>query len=159
MPRITCYNPLTKKMWIFGQFWKILGCFWYQFTKSYIQFMKAQTEVKPGTSKPSPLTTLHTCHTILALALKVNCVLDYFLIWTYVCGWICVCMFIFGLTTSGGILVARSWMAFPRMHMEERTNTIPRTTHALQQTDGQRSWTLGVRFLRKVEPKQQPMSS
>lgn len=36
------------------------------------------------------------------------------------------------LTTFGGILVARSWMAFPRIHREERTNTIPRMTHALK---------------------------
>lgn len=35
------------------------------------------------------------------------------------------------LTTSGSSLVARSWMAFPRMHREDKMKTTPRTTHAL----------------------------
>lgn len=57
------------------------------------------------------------------------------------CVCLCLRVCVFVLTTSGGTLVARSWMAFPRMHKEERMNTIPRTTHALQtdtQTDRQR---------------------
>lgn len=54
------------------------------------------------------------------------------------CVCVCVC-----LTTSGGILVARLWIAFPRMHKEERTNTIPRTTHALR-TQRRRNSVLGI---------------
>jgi len=36
------------------------------------------------------------------------------------------------LTTSGSSLVARSWMALPMMHREDRMNTTPRITQALR---------------------------
>lgn len=37
-----------------------------------------------------------------------------------------------GLTTSGSSLVARSWMALPRMHSEDKMKITPRMTQALQ---------------------------
>ncbi len=65
-------------------------------------------------------------------------------------GLVCVCLCLCGLTTSGGTLVARSWMAFPRMHREESTNTTPRTTHALQTDKQTERGVLGVCFSQKA---------
>lgn len=70
--------------------------------------------------------------------------------------WASILLYVCGLTTSGGTLVTRLWMAFPRMHKEERTNTTPSTTQALQ-TETDREQMLGGCF-RKLQKLQKVWS-